>query len=87
MKSGNVSGTCRRFAVTQTLYYAFQDEPEQGAKAARCIDVSETETLKHDQPTAHPLGRGAAGRRNKLPREIRRRGLQQRRVPVGASPS
>lgn len=34
MKSGNVSETCRRYGIAQTLYYRRKDEAEQGAKAA-----------------------------------------------------
>jgi len=34
LKSGNVSETCRRFGIAQTLYYCWKDEAEQGAKAA-----------------------------------------------------
>ena len=34
MKSGNVSETCRRHGIAQTLYYRWKDEAEQGAKAA-----------------------------------------------------
>jgi transposase-like protein len=34
LKSGNVSETCRRFGIAQTLYYRWKDETEQGAKAA-----------------------------------------------------
>ena len=34
MKSGNVSETCRRYGIAQTLYYRWKDEAEQGAKAA-----------------------------------------------------
>jgi len=33
-KSGNVSETCRRHGIAQTLYYRWKDEAEQGAKAA-----------------------------------------------------
>jgi transposase-like protein len=34
MKSGNVSETCQRHGIAQTLYYRWKDEAEQGAKAA-----------------------------------------------------
>ena len=34
LKSGNVSETCRRHGIAQTLYYRWKDEAEQGAKAA-----------------------------------------------------
>jgi transposase-like protein len=34
LKSGNVSETCRRYGIAQTLYYRWKDEAEQGAKAA-----------------------------------------------------
>ena len=34
MKSGNVSETCRRHGIAQTLYEPWEDEAEQGAKAA-----------------------------------------------------
>src|SRR6266446_629760 len=34
IKSGNVSETCRRHGIAQTLYYRWKDEAEQGAKAA-----------------------------------------------------
>ena len=33
-KSGNVSETCRRHGIAQTLFYRWKDEAEQGAKAA-----------------------------------------------------
>jgi len=33
MKSGNVTETCRRYGIAQTLYYRWKDEAEQGAKA------------------------------------------------------
>jgi hypothetical protein len=32
MKSGNVSETCRRYGIAQTLYYRCKDEAEQGAE-------------------------------------------------------
>ena len=35
LKSGNVSETCRRYCIAQTLFYRWKDEAEQGAKAAR----------------------------------------------------
>ena len=31
MKNGNVSETCRRYGIGQTLYYRWKDEAEQGA--------------------------------------------------------
>ena len=34
MKGGNVSETCRRHGIAQTLYYRWKDEAEAGAKAA-----------------------------------------------------
>src|ERR1700688_2627079 len=34
IKSGNVSETCGRHGVASNLYYRWQDEAEQGAKAA-----------------------------------------------------
>ena len=34
MKSGNVSETCRRHGIAQTLYYRWKDEAEQGAKGS-----------------------------------------------------
>ena len=46
MKSGNVSETCRRYGIAQTLYYRWKDEAEQGAKAAlggRSAAAAETE--------------------------------------------
>src|SRR5215471_5729830 len=34
LKGGNVSETCRRHGIAQTLFYRWKDEAEQGAKAA-----------------------------------------------------
>jgi transposase-like protein len=34
LKSGNVSETCRRHGIAQTLYYRWKGEAEQEAKAA-----------------------------------------------------
>jgi len=34
IKSRNVSETCRRYGIAQTLYYRWKDEGEQEAKAA-----------------------------------------------------
>ncbi len=31
LKSGNVSETCRRHGIAQTLFYRWKDEAEQGA--------------------------------------------------------
>jgi transposase-like protein len=31
---GDLSETCRRYGIAQTLYYRWKDEAEQGAKAA-----------------------------------------------------
>jgi transposase len=33
LKSGNVSETCRRYGIAQTLYYRWKDEAEQRAAA------------------------------------------------------
>jgi Transposase len=38
MKSGNVSETCRRHGIAQTLYYRWKDEAEQGTSPPkRCL--------------------------------------------------
>jgi len=34
VKSGDVSETCRRYGIAQTLYYRWKDEAEERAKAA-----------------------------------------------------
>jgi len=34
IKSGNISETCRRYQIAQTLFYRWKEEAEQGAKAA-----------------------------------------------------
>jgi transposase-like protein len=34
LKSGNVSETCRRHGIAQTLYYRWKNEAEKGAKTA-----------------------------------------------------
>jgi len=34
IKSGNVSGTCRRHEIAPNPFYRWEDEPEQGAMAA-----------------------------------------------------
>jgi transposase len=45
LRSGNVSETCRRHGIAQTLYYRWKDEAEQEAKAAwgRSTAAAETE--------------------------------------------
>src|SRR6476620_5731347 len=50
VKSGNVSETCRRHGIAQTLYYRWKDEAEQGAKAAlggRSAAAAETVAGSH----------------------------------------
>jgi len=38
LKSGNVSETCRRHGIAQTLYYRWKDEAEQGTSPPkRCL--------------------------------------------------
>jgi transposase-like protein len=34
LKGGNISETCRKYQIALNLYYRWQDEVEQGAKAA-----------------------------------------------------
>src|SRR5260370_40964874 len=60
LKSGNVSETCRRFGIAQTLYYRWKDEAEQGAKAAlggRSAAAAETEKDRRIRQLARTLGR------------------------------
>ena len=59
LKSGNVSETCRRFGIAQTLYYR-KDEAEQGAKAAlggRSAAAAETEKDRRIRQLERTLGR------------------------------
>src|SRR5438046_8849815 len=67
LKSGNVSETCRRFGIAQTLYYRWKDEAEQGAKAAlggRSAAAAETEK---DRCMRHlERNRGRKWRRTKV---------------------
>src|SRR5438874_13287953 len=60
MKSGNVSETCRRHGITQTLYYRWKDEAEQGAKAAlggKSAAAAETEKDRRIRQLERTLGR------------------------------
>jgi transposase len=60
MKSGNVSETCRRHGIAQTLYYRWKDEAEQGAKAAlggRSAAAAETEKDRRIRQLERTLGR------------------------------
>lgn len=41
MKSGNVSETCRRHGIAQTLYYRWKDGAEQGAQPRRCPKIGD----------------------------------------------
>src|ERR1700751_1280044 len=60
LKSGNVSETCRRHGIAQTLYYRWKDEAEQGAKAAlggRSAAAAESEKDRRIRQLERPLGR------------------------------
>jgi transposase len=60
MKSGNVSETCRRYGIPQTLFYRWKDEAEQGAKAAlggRSAAAAETEMDRRIRQLGRTLGR------------------------------
>jgi len=60
MKSGNVSETCRRHGIAQTLYYRWKDEAEQGAKAAlggKSAAAAETEKDRRIRQLERTLGR------------------------------
>src|ERR1700737_1405872 len=60
MKSGNVSETCRRHGIAQTLYYRWKDEAEQGAKAAlggKSAAAAETEKDHRIRQLERTLGR------------------------------
>src|SRR6202790_2710435 len=60
MKSGNVSETCRRHGIAQTLYYRWKDEAEQGAKAAlggKSAAAGETEKDRRIRQLERTLGR------------------------------
>lgn len=60
IKSGNVSETCRRYGIAQTLYYRWKDEAEQGAKAAlggRSAAAMETEKDRRIRQLERTLGR------------------------------
>jgi len=56
----NISETCRRFGIAQTLYYRWKDEAEQGAKAAlggRSAAAAETEKDRRIRQLERTLGR------------------------------
>jgi len=60
MKSGNVSETCRRYGIAQTLYYRWKDEAEQGAKAAlggKSAAAAESEKDRRIRQLERTLGR------------------------------
>jgi transposase len=60
MKSGNVSETCRRHEIAQTLFYRWKDEAEQGAKAAlggKSAAAAETEKDRRIRQLERSLGR------------------------------
>jgi transposase-like protein len=38
MKSGNVSETCRRYGIAQTLYYRWKDEAEPRVRSTVCLN-------------------------------------------------
>jgi transposase len=60
MKSGNVSETCRRRGIAQTLYYRWKDEAELGAKAAlggKSAAAAETEKDRRIRQLERSLGR------------------------------
>jgi len=60
MKGGNVSETCRRHGITQTLYYRWKDEAEAGAKAAlggKSAAAAETEKDRRIRQLERSLGR------------------------------
>ncbi len=60
MKSGNVSETCRRHSIAQTLYYRWKDEAEHGAKAAlggKSAAAAETEKDRRIRQLERSLGR------------------------------
>ncbi len=69
IQSGNVSETCRRYGIAQTLYYRWKDEAEQGAKAAlgvrRCTTAGR---MKRSREPRQRLGGEALPRRK--PRRI-----------------
>jgi len=51
MKSGNVSETCRRHGIAQTLYYRWKDEAEQGSLSEARENISRyLEEYNHDRP-------------------------------------
>ena len=59
-KSGNVSETCRRYGIAQTLYYRWKDEAEEGAKAAlggKSAAAAETEKDQRIRQLERSLGR------------------------------
>ena len=59
-KSGNVSETCRRHGSAQTLYYRWEDEAEQGAKAAlggKSAAAAESEKDRRIRQLERTLGR------------------------------
>jgi len=60
MKGGNVSETCRGHGITQTLYYRWKDEAEQGAKAAlggKSAAAAESEKDRRIRQLERTLGR------------------------------
>ena len=60
IKSGNVSGTCRRHGIAPNLFYRWKDEADQGAKAAlggRSAAAAEIEKDHHIRQRERTLGR------------------------------
>src|SRR6202158_4764378 len=60
MKSGNVSETCRRHGIAQSLYYRLKDEAEQGAKPAlggKSAAAAETEKDRRIRQLERSVGR------------------------------
>jgi transposase len=60
VKSGNVSETCRRYGIAQTVYYRWKDEAEEGAKAAlggKSAAAAESEKDRRIRQLERTLGR------------------------------
>ena len=60
LKSGNVSETCRRHGIAQTMFYRWKDEAEQGAKAAlggKSAASAESEKDRRIRQLERTLGR------------------------------
>ena len=60
IKSGNVSGTCRRHGIAPSLLYRWKDEAEAGAKAAlggKSAAAGETEKDQRIRQLERTLGR------------------------------